>query len=372
MSFKVGILGGGLQGTEAACLAQWAGWESRLVDLRPQAPASGLADVFLTAEMDNLKSLDKTFKGCDLVVPACENIATLELLSQWSQASSFPVAFDLGSYRLTCDKNCSKELFVQAQVPTFKPYPEATYPLIAKPVSGSGSRGVTLLQNEADFKAHFHDGNIEGWVVEEYCPGPSYSLEITGQPGNYRSWLTTVLEMDEVYDCRQVWSPADISEAEEEQLKGITHKLAEALQLRGLMDVEVILNPQQGFKVLEIDARLPSQTPTVVWWSCGENLLYRLGEIFTKLPPAPAAPPAAAVIYEHACINLGQITLAGEHIMSNAGSLCLHENFYGADWAVTNYRPGLSQWVATLIFIDHNLETVRGRREETFNRLKSL
>jgi len=53
----VGVVGGKLQGVEAAYLARKAGWEVRVVDRMPRVPASGLGDSFaqlnVTAE-DNL------------------------------------------------------------------------------------------------------------------------------------------------------------------------------------------------------------------------------------------------------------------------------------------------------------------------------
>ncbi len=369
MTFRVGILGGGLQGTEAANLARWAGWESRLVDERPEPPAKGLADEFLHMKIDGPAALDKAFAGCDLVVPACEDWPTLEILSRWGRGAGRPVAFDPEAYQVSSDKARSKALFCQAGVPTPRSWPEAEFPLIAKPVSSSGSRGVRLLEGPADFRRLFPAGNITGWVVEEYCPGPSYSLEVTGRAGHHRAWLTTALEMDEVYDCRQVWAPADLSPENERQFREISLRAAEALNLRGLMDVEVILGPK-GLRVLEIDARLPSQTPTVVWWAAGENLLIRLAEIFADLPPTPPPPAAGrAVIYEQAAVSPGGVALAGEHILASAGPLTLREDFFGADWAVTDHRPGSGSWVAALVFIGADDEEVRAKRAETLGRL---
>ena len=369
MSFKVGILGGGLQGTEAACLTRWAGWESVLADARPAPPASGLAHHFVHLDIKNFSSLDKTFDGCDLVVPACEDLPTLELLSRWGQERGRPVAFDLDAYRLSSDKAASKDLFRRVGAPTPRAWPEAKFPLIAKPASSSGSRGVKLLENEADFKSVFGRTVPPGWVVEEYCPGPSYSLEITGRPGAYRTWLSTALEMDEIYDCREARAPAGLSAAEDRDFRDISLRVAEGLGLTGLMDVEVILTPR-GFQVLEIDARLPSQTPAVVWWSCGENLLARLAADFCGIvgPETEAAPPRA-VVYEQVRAEGEAITSAGEHIISAAGPLRLHEGFGGADWAVTDYRPGRETWAAILITIGATEAEVQARRRETLARI---
>ena len=375
MTFKIGILGGGLQGTEAACLARWAGWESCVVDSQPQAPASGVADAFVVGDANDLKSFDKAFAGCDLVIPACENIATLELVTSWGQTNDFPVAFDLNAYRITCNKVLSKELFAQKNVPTPLCWPEASYPLIAKPISGSGSRGVELLPTPDHFSRKFphrSDDTTKGWVVEEYCTGPSYSLEVSGRPGAYKTWLTTALEMDDIYDCCQVWAPSNISKASDIELRKISIDLAEALKLKGLMDIEVIASPQ-GLKVLEIDARLPSQTPTVVLWSMGENLLLRLAENFCaiKSPSNSNYSTPKAVIYEHIDVSSQGLVLAGEHLMSASGPLTLKENFQGADWAVTNFQPGQNHWVATLIIIDNDMDAARLRRKEILERLRA-
>ena len=51
------------------------------------------------------------------------------------------------------------------------------------------------------------------------------------------------------------------------------------------MDVEVILD-DGVMKVLEVDARLPSQAPTTVYWSTGINIVQILGELFLIDPKA--------------------------------------------------------------------------------------
>lgn len=380
MSFRLGILGGGLQGTEAAMLSRWAGWDTVLADGRPAPPARDLAGRFVHSEIRDFSDLDRAFGGCDLLLPACEDLPTLELVSAWPGRGGPPAAFDLEAYLISRDKAASKDLFLAADVPTPRSWSQAEgapgsaarYPLIAKPVSSSGSRGVARLESEADFKRLFPEGDSRGWVVEEYCAGPSYSLEVTGRPGGHQGWQTTALEMDEVYDCRQVWAPADLSPGQDEELRRISLTIARALNLTGLMDVEVILTPQ-GFRVLEIDARLPSQTPTVVYWSTGQNLLARLAEAFGFKPPA--GPPLEmtagprGVIYEQVVVSPEGCRLAGEHVISAAGPLTPRQDFFGADWALTDYQPGRKRWVAILITIAPGQAEARERRREILARL---
>ncbi|MGL4208590.1 MAG: 3-methylornithine--L-lysine ligase PylC [Candidatus Adiutrix sp.] len=302
-------------------------------------------------------------------MPACEDLPTLQCLFNWGRLSGQPVAFDLPSYLVSRDKAASKKLFSQAQIPTPLSYPQAQYPLICKPVDSSGSRGVSLLTSEVEFQHKFPNGCTHGWIIEEYCPGASYSLEITGRDGQYSTWLTTALVMDSGYDCRKVYAPASLSEADELSLKNMGLKIAQKLNLCGLMDIEVI-KTSEGLKVLEIDARLPSQTPTVVYWATGENLLRRLAENFCHIPPPPPSPPLRAVIYKHVAMGPQGLAFLGEHIMAKADNLSVRENFFGADLAVTNYAQGCRDWVATIIVMEKLLEEAYVRLDHVLNNIK--
>ncbi|MDP3143609.1 MAG: ATP-grasp domain-containing protein, partial [Candidatus Omnitrophota bacterium] len=163
--------------------------------------------------------------------------------------------------------------------------------------------------------------------MEEFLRGPSYSLEIMGCSGQYMPLQVTELFMDEVFDCKSVVAPAGLSQTFIDQFNEIAKHIAASLSLRGIMDVEVILN-EGKLKVLEIDARLPSQTPTAVYWSSGNNMLYFLRNIFLldKLicdehDEQPG--DVRGVVYQHIHIHVrpGLLEVAGEHLMSHAGPL---------------------------------------------------
>ena len=77
------IVGGKLQGTEAAYLAAKAGWDTVLVDRRESPPAAGIAHAHvladITADAGAAKSL---VTSCDAVLPACEDAPTLAWLAE--------------------------------------------------------------------------------------------------------------------------------------------------------------------------------------------------------------------------------------------------------------------------------------------------
>jgi pyrrolysine biosynthesis protein PylC len=269
----VAIIGGKLQGVELVYLAHKAGWEVIVIDKGPVVPASGLSDKFVQLDVKDTGSLETVLKGVDLVIPANENSKTLDILHRWCSAKGIPLAFDAEAYALSSSKLESDRLFSRLNVPAPLYWPDCGFPLIAKPSGGSGSKGVQIFDNRRQLEERF-PGSLppDGWVLQEYVEGSSYSLEIVGVPGQYLPLQVTDLEMDAGYDCKRVIAPTELTSRQVGEFEEISVKIAEAIQLRGLMDVEVILHKGE-LKVLEIDARFPSQTPTAVYHSTGINMI---------------------------------------------------------------------------------------------------
>lgn len=347
---KMAIVGGKLQGVEAAYLARKAGWEVLLVDRNPGVPASGLCDRFVRADVAGAgHNLDRLLDGVDLVMPALENDAALAALTRWTRQREIPFAFDPAAYAVSASKLASDRLFARAHVPAPRYWPECRLPVLAKPSSGSGSSGVQIFRDREAVEQMLQ-ASPGPWVVQEFLEGPSYSIEVAGRPGTYRVFQVTDLAMDRDYDCKRVIAPTDLDAARIHEFETIGHTLAEAVSLNGLMDIEVILHGNT-LKVLEIDARLPSQTPTAVFWSTGLNMVDWLGQLTLSdaLPPAADLPRPQGVVYEHVRVTPGRLETKGEHVMGQAGPLHLHRDFFGADEAITDYAAGRDHWSATLI-----------------------
>jgi pyrrolysine biosynthesis protein PylC len=342
------IIGGKLQGVEAAYLAAKAGWEITLIDKTPDAPASGLGHRFVTADVQNATAVNPILKDADLIIPALETPAALTAIVDCARSVGVPLAFDPNAYAISSSKLTSDRLFVKSHIPAPRYWPDCAFPVLAKPSTGSGSSGVQVFNAPDTLRRHIQSVTEE-WVVQEFLQGPTYSLEVIGRPGLYTPFQVTDLGMDPGYDCNRVIGPTDLDASLVSKFNALGVSLAEAVALEGIMDVEVILH-DQTLKVLEIDARLPSQTPTTVFWSTGLNLLQVLGEFTLSGTVAPFCPTQKiGVVYEHIRISPGLIEILGEHIMATAGPLHLHTDFFGADEAITNYVPGAAHWVATLI-----------------------
>jgi pyrrolysine biosynthesis protein PylC len=358
----VAVVGGNLQGIEAAYLAKKAGWEVTVIDRNAVVPAAGLGDRFRRVNIKTAADLERALKGVDLVIPALENDAALACLERWSQNSEIPFAFDALAYSISSSKLKSDQLFARMDVPTPLPWPECDFPVLAKPSMGSGSQKVSVFHNSEDLNAH-QDESVEEWVLQQFVPGPSYSIEVIGRPGYYLPLQVTDLQMDANYDCKRVLAPTDLTPSLISEFEKISRLIADQMALKGLMDVEVILH-DRTLKVLEVDARLPSQTPTAVFWSTGINILELLADLFLGNATPRRGDMAApiGVVYEHIRVTPHRLEVAGEHLISGADALQIRENFFGADEAITNYTPHRQEWVATLIVSEKTRETAWEKR----------
>ena len=359
---RVAIVGGKLQGVEAAFLAREAEWEVLLVDRKLSPPASGLCHSFYQCDVvKDTPALCRLVEkeNVDLIVPALEDTVALRSLEKCAGAVGIPLVYDAAAYSVTHSKKRSNRLFEKLGIPLPRSWPQCELPLMAKPSVSSGSQGVVRIDSEkelSDFVGRVGSG-LEDWVLQEYLEGPSYSVEILGLAGRYTVLQVTELEMDARYDCKRVLAPAGISALLERRIKDIALTIAQGLHLKGIMDVEFVLD-RGVLKVFEIDARLPSQTPTAVYRSTGINMLELLGDIFVKdtLPPAPEVKAARGVVYEHVKVSGTSLEILGEHIMTEAGPLEMTTRFFGADVGLSNFNQAQLPLVVTLVTSGESLE----------------
>ena len=379
------MVGGKLQGTEAVYLAAKAGHETVLVDRREGTPASGLADRVVVADITADEERARLLvRSCDAVLPACEDLTTLTWLAGRVPGWDVSLLFDLEAYLVSESKAASRRLFDELGVPRPAPWPECGFPAVVKPDSASGSEGVRVVRNAAELDAARASLEAAGHevVVEEYVAGPSLSLEVLAWGGRAVPLQVTGLEFDAAYDCKRVVAPVGEAPGRDPSVTApaaagpldwahavgagtlaafdaAAVRLGEGLRLNGLMDVEVMVRGGEP-KVLEIDARLPSQTPTAVLWSSGLNIVDALlATAAAAAPPPVDRGPRPACVYEHVHVRAGVLEVLGEHVMGSARPLALVPGFFGAAEALTDYRPGAATWSATLIAAGTSVEEAR-------------
>jgi pyrrolysine biosynthesis protein PylC len=285
-----------------------------------------------------------------------------------------PLVFDLEAYTVSSSKTASDRLLRDLGIPAPASWPDCAFPVLAKPDGESGSKGVEVFASHQALEARFGPELPRGSVVQEYLSGPLFSVEVIGHAGGYTPLQITSLEMDQDHSCKRVQAPSGLPLPLARRFKEMAVDLAEAIGLSGIMDVEAVLHDSE-LRVLEIDARFPSQTPIAVWRSTGINMVQRLAELFCPreadtLDPAPPRPPAGSVL-EHILFRRGHLAVRGEHVMTGGGPLRLEEDFFGADEALTNYAPGKEEWVATLMVDGPDLDNALERRDRVIEEIRN-
>lgn len=365
----VAVIGGKLQGVEVVYLAHKAGFKTVVFDKDPEAPASRMSDQFQVFEFKEGSPFPKACPPIDIIIPAIEDDKVLSLVEKWAGLQDIPLVFDINAYGISSSKLASNRVFEKLQLPLPKSWPECTFPVIIKPDQASGSAGITIMDNPDDFYEWYAEPQPGNLVIQEFVQGPSYSIEVVGRPGRYHALQVTDLGMDKEWDCNKVTAPSRLSSDQIGRFKQMVVQIAEEISLTGIMDLEVILHDNQ-LEILEIDARFPSQTPMVVYGSCGINMVEMLVHQFSGTPVTPKKNSARPTLLEHIKVDNGTIEYLGEHVMGQEGPLFLQPDFFGADEAVTSFEPHKTRWVATLIFTAESFDELDYKRTACYGRIK--
>ncbi|MBM9520407.1 3-methylornithine--L-lysine ligase PylC [Desulforhopalus vacuolatus] len=370
---RIAVVGGKLQGLEILYLARVAGFETLLIDKNSDLPAGELCDSFVRFHFNQQGSFPADCGQIHLIFPALEDLTTLKLISSWGDELGIPVVFDLDAYGISSSKIRSNALFEKLKLPRAKNWPDCNVPVIIKPDDSSGSKGVVRVDNRERVEALLADFSGSP-VVEEYLEGPSYSIEVIGRPGNYAALPVTELYMDKDYDCCGVLAPPLLSRENEQKLRHQICTIAEALNLHGIMDLEVILHAGE-LKILEIDARFPSQTPIAVFHATGVNMVELLVELFVKGRIKEPRVKGGFCLLEHIRVTGSDVEILGEHILADRKNLQMKTDFYGAHTAITDFNASDNKrdsWIATLVYKGNRSEEVDLNRRKCMSQIAQI
>ena len=363
---KIGIVGGALQGIEAVYLSKKAGYETVVIDKRKTAPACSLADSSETADvLKDGAAVKSILSGCDAVIPAFEELEALKVLDSMMRETGIPFLFDMNAYLVSCSKEKSNRIMSEAGIPIPKPWPECGFPMVVKPSGQSGSVGVTIANDENDrlrgLKAVEKLGDEP--VQQEFVSGKSVSVEMIGTRGKTKSYVTTEVVLDYNYDCKQVVCEPGILPPEDDlKLAEMGERIGNAIGLCAIMDLEAIYT-RNGLRALEIDARIPSQTPAAVYAATGINLLEELVCSGTGKSSGKTRRPGCSV-YEHFIVSDGIIRTCGEKEFGHVDRPYIEKDFFGADEAITDYGRSSHTWRATVINRGETMQECLHKRRE--------
>jgi len=373
---RVGIVGGRLQGIEAAYLCSKAAFETVLVDNDSNPPAKGLTDEFYQVDIVRKpEQAKRILRTCDAVLPANENRKALVVLHRICDRLRIPFMQDDAAFWITSNKTKSIKFFRKWGIPTPKAWPESGFPVIVKPSSKSGSESVYRADDKHQLKKTMEIVRAvdSAPVVQEFIEGPAMSLEVMSKKGIGQPLQITGLEFDEKYGCKRVYAPAKITSEVEKKLNMIGMEIASNLRLNGLTDVQALLKGSTP-RVNEINARLPSQTPSVVYHSAKINMAELLISLYVdnRLLSLKVR-SESAVIYQHVKVLGKELRVQGEHVMADASGLRVKKDFLGADEAITNLKLGAdaANRVATVIVKSHDLSAASKKMNEAMENIMS-
>ncbi len=147
---KIAIIGGKLQGVEAAYLAGKADWDVTLIDRTPEPPASGLCHQFLHTDIETRTDLEQILQPFDLVIPTLENQHALDCLEHFSQHGMTTILFDFEAYAITSSKIESDKLLAGIPIPTPAPH-QVLFHASSSQAMAVAARGFVLssIQNNS-------------------------------------------------------------------------------------------------------------------------------------------------------------------------------------------------------------------------------
>lgn len=251
---KLLILGGGALGEQACRLAKAAGIYTIVADSDKDCPAAALADELIPS--------DEPLPPADFVLPATEDETLLRDLAGDN------VLFDKAAWVLASSRLASDKFLRERGIPLPEYFPGGSEPYIVKPDRGSFGRGIWVTEDFCEVGGAVN----AGFVTQEELTGDVWSVCVLGKPGAYTAYAPAKL----TFDGRRRRTAAECCpHPAEEALKSTTLQIAEAMALRGILEVEAIFH-QNVWKVTDLNARIPMLTPDAVLEATGVNLLEEL------------------------------------------------------------------------------------------------
>lgn len=368
---KIAIIGGRMRGVEVAVLARSAGIHAVLIDKDRATPASGLCSESYVFDVEEKEpALLAVLKNVDVVIPAMEGKEALAAIESMCIEINIKVAFDFIAYSVTASKIQADLLISEENIPHLKYYPHAEPPYVLKPVMGNRRRSLKQVETKTELEILQRQRySPESWIAQEHVDGPAYSVEVIGTQGDYKSYEVTKMSFAPDLDCNMISSPADITEDEKAQISKIAINLAEKIQLTGIMTLEALKDEGQ-LKVIEMCSVFPSQTPITIFYSTGINLLVELLKVYASEDKQDFLSSIVNEEYEnkkHVVYKNFQFlnkapTFGGEGTMYDAGPLRIMVDFFGSDYAITDYIDDDHEWQAIFINIADTADALIQKR----------
>lgn len=248
----IGIIGGGQLGQMMALSAKSMGYKVAILDPTADSPAGQVSDFQIVANYDDQVALKALSSRSDILTYEFENVDVTALSQQTTDVPQGTKLLEITSNRLT------EKAFIRdvAKVPVtqfmaieslddFKSaIQRITLPAILKTVSGGydghGQWSVASESDIAQLKADFP--NVPLILEQRVAFKKELSIMVTRDVQNHVSLWPIAENVHVNHILKTSFAPAKISEVEAEKIRHIATRIAESLNLRGVLGIELFVS----------------------------------------------------------------------------------------------------------------------------------
>ena len=166
-----------------------------------------------------------------------------------------------------------------------------TLPVIIKDTTGLSSYGMTVAHTYGEVAGYLNSKrNNSNRLIEEFISGRQFGLEIYGVPGEYNVLPPFEFSVNQygITSPKQSvkYGPCELPEV----LRDMMLRLAEGLELCGAAQVDLILDDNGDWHIIEINPRLSGMTFTYAT-ACGLSVFEMIYRACVEKKPLPQPAP---------------------------------------------------------------------------------
>lgn len=256
MAQQIGVIGGGQLAQMLGQAAVSLGLDLIVQTPQPTDPAVSVAREVIYAPLDDIHATAKLAEACEVITFENEFIDLNALSGLEMQGVRFyPYLSTLSPLLDKYQQRCYLQ-DLGLPVPEFSLFrgqslpKECKFPFVLKSRRhGYDGQGTFMIRDEKDWQAFsWEHPPAEFYLMETYVPFDKELAIIAARSAKGDIALYPIVETNQKDQvCRWVIAPAEIPAAIASQIKGMSHKLLNALEAVGVFGIEFFLVDQQVF-----------------------------------------------------------------------------------------------------------------------------
>lgn len=144
-------------------------------------PISSIAEIIIGLKWNDEKIFEhliKTIKEkkIDILLPFVDPATIIAAELKTLVNDVFIPVSDLSTMEIFFDKNKSNKWFIEHNLNLPLPK-DGEFPLIAKPIFGSASKGLIIIRNNQEFISFKKNENINNYLIQRYIDGDEYTVD---------------------------------------------------------------------------------------------------------------------------------------------------------------------------------------------------